>query len=49
MRENIDKTAMVEVAKVLTAIDLESKHSWAINNADIDIARDQGLINIKKY
>ncbi len=47
--ENIDKTAMTEVAKMSSTIDLRSKHSWAISNTDIDVVRDLGLINIKKY
>ena len=47
--KNADKTAMAEVAKVLSAIDLKSKHSWAISNSDMNVARDLGLSNIKKY
>ena len=47
--ENADKTVKAEVAKVSNVIDLRSKHSWAINNADMDIAGDLGLIGIKKY
>ena len=47
--ENIDKTVIVEVAKVLSVINLESKHSWASSNTDIDMTRDLGLINKKKY
>ena len=46
---NVDKTAMAEVAKVSSAIDLGNKHSWAISNADMDATRDLGLIGIKKY
>lgn len=38
-----------QVAKVLNAIDLRNKHSWAINNANIDITRNLGLNSIKKY
>lgn len=47
--ENIDKTIMVEVTKVLSAINLRSKHNWAISNVDIDVARDLRLIYIQKY
>ncbi len=47
--ENVNKTAMIEVAKVSSAIDLRSKHSWAIGNADMDVAGDLGLISIKKF
>ncbi len=47
--ENADKTAIAEVAKVSSAIDLGSKHSWAISNADMDAAENLGLTGIKKY
>lgn len=47
--KNADKTAIVEVAKVLNSIDLSNEHSWVISNADINIARDLKLIDIKKY
>lgn len=47
--ENANKTAMAEVAKVFSAIDLGNKYSWAINNADIDAAEDLGLTSIQKY
>lgn len=46
--ENIDKTAMAEITKVSSAINLESKYNWAISNADIDATRDLGLIAIQK-
>ncbi len=45
--ENIDKTVMAKVAKVSNVINLRSKHSWAISNADIDTAGDLGLIVLK--
>ena len=47
--KNVDKTTMAKIAKVSSAMDLGSKYCWAINNADIDVTRDQGLIGIKKY
>ena len=47
--ENVDKIAIVKVTKMSSAIDLKSKHSWAINNADIDAAGNLKLIGIKKY
>lgn len=40
---------MAEVVKVWNVIDLGSKYNWAINNADINVARDLRLTNIKKY
>lgn len=46
--ENVDKTTMAEVAKVSNAINLGSKHSWAISNANIDAIKNLGLIGIKK-
>lgn len=46
--KNADKTVIAKVAKVLNAMDLRSKHNQAINNADIDVARDLGLSSIKK-
>ena len=30
--KNLDKSAMAEVAKVLSTIDLDNKHNWAMNN-----------------
>ncbi len=47
--ENIEKTVIAEVAKVSSAIDLGSKHSWAISNADMDTTRNLKLTGIKKY
>ena len=47
--ENVNKTAMAEMTKVSSPIDLGSKYSGTICNADMDIARDLRLIDIKKY
>ena len=47
--ENADKTTMVEVAKVSSVIDFRSKHSWAINNTNIDTSKNLKLIGYKKY
>ena len=47
--ENVDKTAIAEVAKILSAINLGNKYSWAISNADIDVTGNLGLTSIKKY
>ena len=47
--KNVHKTIIAEIAKVSNAINLKNKHSWTISNADMDIARDLGLIHIKKY
>ena len=40
---------MAEVAKVLITINLKSKHSWTISNANKDIVGNLELIAIKKY
>lgn len=47
--EYTDKTAMAEVTKVLSANNVSSKHSQAINNTDMDATRDLKLIGIKNY
>ena len=47
--ENADKTAIAEITKVLSIIDLGSKYNCVISNADIDAAGNLGLIDIKKY
>ena len=47
--ENVNKIAMAEVVEVLSAINFGSKYSGAISNIDIDVARNLGLIGIKKY
>ncbi len=47
--KNVNKTAIVEVTKVSSGIDLRSKHSCAISNADMDVAGNLGLTSIKKY
>lgn len=47
--ENVNKTAIVKVEKMLSTIDLDTKHSWAINNGDIDIVENLKLTGIKKY
>ena len=46
---NADKTAIAKVTKVLSAIDLQSKHNWVISNTDIDAVKNLRLIGIKKY
>ncbi len=46
--ENANKIAMAEVVKLWSAINFGNKYSWAINNTDIDAAKDLKLIVIKK-
>lgn len=43
------KTAIVEIPKILSIIDFNSKYNKAISNGYIDTARNLGLISIKKY
>lgn len=47
--EKVDKTAIAEVAKKLSIINLDNKYSWIINNSDMNAAKDLGLTSIKKY
>lgn len=47
--ENIDKIAIVKVAKVSNAINLYNKRSLAISNANMNIAQNLKSIDIKKY
>lgn len=47
--ENVNKTAMAEVAKVSSAIDYDGKYSWAISNGDMDTTENLRLTSIKKY
>lgn len=47
--KNVDKSIIVEVAKVSSAINLRKKHRQAISNADMDTTEDLELIVIKKY
>lgn len=45
----VDKTAMAEIAKMSTIIDLCSEYSWIISNIDKNAARDLRLTGIEKY
>lgn len=49
MKNLLDKIAIAKVPKMSCVINLSSKYSWVINNADIDVARDLELISIKKW
>lgn len=44
--KDINKTAIAEIAKVSSAINLEGKHKWAISNSNIDAAKDLRLTDI---
>lgn len=49
LAEKFNKAAIIKIAKVLKAIDMNSKYKQAINNTDINAARDLRLTSIKKY
>lgn len=46
---NIDKILLVEVVKMLSLINLNSKYIQVINNININTVKYLGLTNIKKY
>lgn len=46
--QNIDKTTIIKIAKVLSAINLNDKYIQVISNNNIDAVKDFELINIKK-
>lgn len=47
--ENINKILIVQIIIVSRVINLDNKHSWAINNISLNVTRDLKLTNIKKY
>lgn len=47
--KNTNKTIIAELSKLSSTIDLSSKYPQIISNVDMDIARNLGLTNIKKY
>lgn len=47
--EKINKAAIVDIIRVWTAIDINSKYRCVISNVDIDVVRDLERNNIKKY
>ena len=44
-----DTIALAEVAYILSLVDLARKYMWAINNLDLDAAKELELTGIKKY
>ena len=44
-----DITAPAEVTQALSPINIAGKYIWAINNADLDTAKELELTGIKKY
>lgn len=45
--KNVNKIALVKVVKISILMDLDSKYMGTINNVNIDVAENLGLINIK--
>ncbi len=45
----VDTTALAEVARVSNPVDLAKRYNWAMSNANLDVAKEQGLTSIKKY
>lgn len=44
-----DTTTPVEMGQALSLVDLVRRYKWAMSNTDLDIAKKQELIDIKKY
>ena len=44
-----DTTALAKVAQALSPVDFARKYMWAISNINIDVAKQLGLLGIKKY
>lgn len=45
----VDITILLEVAQILSPIDLARRYKYVMSNADIDTAKELGLIEVKKY
>lgn len=44
-----DTTAPAEMAQASSPVDLVGRCMWAMNNANLDAAKELGLTDIKKY
>lgn len=49
VEKNVNKITILEVARILSLVDLNDKYIGVISNINIDIIIDLGLTNIKKY
>lgn len=47
--KNVNKIALMEIAKISSPINIDNKYIQAIGDIDIDMTRKVGLIRIKKY
>ncbi len=45
----VDTTALAEVARVSSPVDLVGRYNWAMSDADLDVAKELRLTDIKKY
>ena len=45
----VDTTAPAKMIQASSFVDLAEKYMWAISNANLDAAKELGLIGIKKY
>ncbi len=45
----VNMTVLAEVTRVLSPIDLAGWYNWIMSNTDLDAAKEQGQIGIKKY
>lgn len=49
IKKNADKITLVKVIKTSSLVDLNDRYMQAISNIDINVAKNLGLTNIKKY
>ena len=42
-------TALAEVARASSSVDIVGRYKWAISDADLDKTNELGLTSIKKY
>ena len=45
----IDTIAPAEVTLISSLVDLAKRYNWVMSNADLNVAKKQGLTSIKKY
>ena len=49
LEDIVDITALAELAQASSPVDFAEKYMWAMNNANMDAAKELGLTGIKKY
>ena len=45
----VDKTALAEVARAFSPVNLTWRYRWAISNIDMDATKELELTGVKKY